>query len=50
MEKTLNRSIVHIEQFQALTQKTLEISIANAKKDEDFEEKFGSMYGGLNIE
>ena len=38
MEKTLNRSIVHIEQFQALTQKTLEISIANAKKDEDFED------------
>jgi len=38
MEKSLNRSIIHVEKFQALTQKTLEISLANAKKDEEYED------------
>ena len=38
MEKSLGRSVMDVERFQALTQKTLEISKANAKKDEEYED------------
>ena len=38
MEKSLGRSVIDVERFQALTQNTLEISKANAKKDEEYED------------
>merc|ERR1719270_2995568 len=38
MENTLGRSPFDSERFKAIAKKTLEISLANAKKDEEYED------------
>ena len=38
MEKVLGRSPMDVEKFQALTKRTYDVTLANMKKDEDYED------------